>query len=51
MKKHMLELSFKVLTAVVVSVLSGYLYEQARKVGKKSDFLVRQIQQWDERNH
>lgn len=51
MKKFIAELTSKVIIGVVSAATAGFIYEQARKAGKKSDWLVNQIEQWDQKVH
>ena len=47
----MKQFAVKIITAATVAVVSAFLYEQARKVGQKSDWLVKFIEDWDKRHN
>lgn len=51
MKKFFAEFTTKVAITVTASVLGGFLYEQARQVGRKSTWLVKHITEWDKKFH
>ena len=51
MKKFFSELTSKIVISAAASIVGGYLYEQARKVGKKSQRLVDMIEEWDRKVH